>query len=455
MVVEWLSTYGMVVVLLLLCLFFSVVTWQDQAPTGASAGEQVADAIRAEHGETPRLLFVIRDLPDERAYAGAVYKSFAAAYQKTYTQNSPALSQPPTTIRGEPRDARRALEEFARRGMKFDAIVASDVTASWLVLTERGDISPALADTPVYKPVPYRWPNFLKRSNLLNIANQIAVIAIVAIGATLVIITGGIDLSVGSLIALSAVVAALLIELGGATQASVLVMVGASLSAVVVCGLVGLLSGSLITLLRIRPFIVTLAMMLVARGAAYILARGQSVYKVPESFIWLGRGADLFGIPNAVVLTIALYAIAHVLMSRTVLGRHLYAVGGNPRAAFLSGIPVKSVVMFAYLCSGALAGVGGVVMASTYRGGSPTYGNMYELYTIAAVVVGGTSLKGGSGRVFGTLVGALVIAVIQNGMNLTNVEPYTQMVVLGLVILGAVILDTLRQRLLSGRTDED
>lgn len=453
--IDLLSRFGMVLVLLLLCAFFSVVTYQDQAQTGASAGEQVADAVRAKHGNAPRLLFILRDRDEDRAYAGAVYRSFSAALDKADNDRSPALPQPPTIITGQPRDVRRTFEELRARKKTFDAIVATDVTASWLVVAQRGEIDPALARVPVYKPVPYRWPNFLKRSNLLNIANQIAVIAIVAIGATLVIITGGIDLSVGSLLALSAVVAALLIELGGGVRASVVVMTAACLAAIVVCGLIGLGSGALITLLRIRPFIVTLAMMLVARGAAFMLARGQSVYKVPESFVWLGRGADLFGIPNAVVLTILLYLVAHVLMSRTVLGRHLYAVGGNPRAAFLSGIPVKGVVTFAYVCSGALAGVGGVVMASTYRGGSPNYGNMYELYAIAAVVVGGTSLKGGSGRVVDTLIGALIIAVIQNGMNLTSVEPYTQMVVLGLVILGAVVLDTLRQRLLTGRTEDD
>jgi ribose transport system permease protein len=434
----------MVVVLLLLCLFFSVVTWQKQSPTGAQAGEQVASDILAAYGPQARVLIVARSQPDDRLFASAVAETLSTAGAKDVE-----------VVVGEPRDARKELQRQADDSRKLDAIAATSTTAAWLVITDRATTFPTLATSRVFTPATYSWPNFLKRDNLLNIANQIAVIAVVAIGATLVIITGGIDLSVGSLIALAAVVATLLIESGGATDASVLVMVGASLSAIVVCGLVGLFSGSLVTMLGIRPFIVTLAMMLVGRGVAYILARGQSVYKVPESFVWLGRGANLFGIPNAVLLTLVLYGIAHVLMSRTVLGRHLYAVGGNRRAAFLSGIPVKSVVMFAYVCSGALAGLGGVVMASQYRSGSPTYGNMYELYTIAAVVVGGTSLKGGEGRVFGTLVGALVIAVIQNGMNLTNVEPYTQMVVLGLVILGAVIVDTLRQRFVSGRPNDE
>jgi ribose transport system permease protein len=178
---------------------------------------------------------------------------------------------------------------------------------------------------------------------------------------------------------------------------------------------------------------------------AYILAQGQSIYQIPDSFVWLGRGADLFGLPNAVVLLLVLYALAQVLMARMKLGRYLYAVGGNAEAARLSGVPVRRVLLFAYVASGLLAGLGGVIMASQLKSGSPTYGNMYELYVIAAVVVGGTSLSGGEGRMLGTLTGAFTIAVIQNGMNLTNVESYTQKVVLGLVILGAVLLDKLRQ----------
>jgi ribose transport system permease protein len=141
-----------------------------------------------------------------------------------------------------------------------------------------------------------------------------------------------------------------------------------------------------------------------------------------------------------------LYTGAHLLMTRTVLGRRIYAVGGNPEAARLSGVPVAKVILFVYTACGCLAGLGGIVQASQLQSGAPTYGVMYELYVIAAVVVGGTSLAGGTGRVLGTLIGAFIIAVIQNGMNLTGVESYTQKVVMGLVILGAVLLDQLRNR---------
>ena len=336
--------------------------------------------------------------------------------------------------------------------MKLDAIACNQATAAWSVFDDLKKDFPALGAPLVMQPRSYKWPNFLKRDNLLNIANQIAVIAIVAIGMTMVIITGGIDLSVGSLIALSAVVAGLGIRDGfGGTGASVGGMIVASVVAILVCGGAGALSGGMVTLFGIPPFIVTLAMMLVASGSAFLLSHGQSVYQVPDSFVWLGRGADFFNLPNAVVLMAALYVGAHIVMTRTVLGRFLYAVGGNRVAARLSGVPVKRVLLTAYIVSGLLAGLGGVIMASQLKSGAPTYGGMYELYVIAAVVVGGASLNGGSGRMFGTLIGAFTIAVIQNGMNLTNVESYTQKVVLGLVILGAVMLDLLRRRGRSGK----
>ena len=185
--------------------------------------------------------------------------------------------------------------------------------------------------------------------------------------------------------------------------------------------------------------------MFIARGFAYILAENQSIYQVPDSFVWLGRGADLFGIPNAVLLMVVLYAAAHILMTRMTLGRYVYAVGGNAEAARLSGVPIRGVLLFVYALSSALAGLGGVIMASQLKSGSPTYGQMYELYVIAAVVVGGTSLAGGEGKVLGTLIGSFIIAVIQNGMNLTGVESNRQKVVLGLVILGAVLADTLKK----------
>jgi len=433
---HFLTEYGMILVLLLLCAFFSAVTYSEQSPAGETAARQLASDLLRQPGKGGRVLIVVRSQSDDALFARALEQ-----------QLSTGGVHVAGVVRGEPKDARETLKKLAASGEKLDAIAGNQVTAGWPVFADLGADFPTLGNPRVVKPRGYNWPNFLKSDNLLNIANQIAVIAIVAIGMTIVIITGGIDLSVGSLIALSAVLAARFIrDYAGALHATTLGMTIVCVVAVLLCGLVGMFSGGMVTVCDIPPFIVTLAMMLVASGLAYLLAQGQSIYQLPDSFVWLGRGANFLGVPNAVLLMLALYAAAHVLMSRMKLGRYIYAVGGNREAARLSGVPVRAVLLFAYAASGVLAGLGGVVTASQLKSGSPTYGNMYELYVIAAVVVGGTSLSGGEGKMLGTLIGAFTIAVIQNGMNLTNVESYTQKVVLGLVILAAVVLDTLRHR---------
>ena len=232
----------------------------------------------------------------------------------------------------------------------------------------------------------------------------------------------------------------------GGPDASVTGMIVASVLAILGCGILGLFSGSMVAYFGVPSFVASLGMMMVASGFAYMISGGLSIYQISSSFDWLGRGEAFWGIPNAVVLMVLLYIVAHFVMSRTTAGRYIYAVGGNPEAARLSGVPVKRILLWVYTVSGALAGLGGVVMASQFRSGDPKYGLMYELYVIAAVVVGGTSLAGGRGKVFGTLIGAFIIAVIQNGMNLTGVQSYTQKVVLGLVLLAAVLLDMLKKR---------
>jgi ribose transport system permease protein len=215
-----------------------------------------------------------------------------------------------------------------------------------------------------------------------------------------------------------------------------------------VCGIFGVFTGLIVTGFGIQPFIVTLGVMQIARGLAYEISRGQPIRDIPASFVWLGRGAEpLFSVPYGVILMAVIYAAAYIIMTHTTFGRYVYAVGGNREAARLSGVNVKGVLVSVYTIVAVLAGLGGVVMASQLNSGSPTFAPMYELYVIAAVVVGGTSLAGGEGKILGTLVGAFIIAVINNGMNLTNVEPYTQMVVLGAVILGSVLLDRLKTRI--------
>jgi ribose transport system permease protein len=338
---------------------------------------------------------------------------------------------------------RRALQALAGAS-DTERHLAAPASAEAVVAAIRADLT-GLEDAVTWTPTARRWPTFLLKANLLNVASQVAVIAILAIGMTLVILTAGIDLSVGSLIALSAVTVAWCVgRLGGAgaSGASVVLAAAAGIGA---CAGTGALSGLVITRFRVPPFIATLAMMQVASGVAYLVSRGRPIHDLPAGFEALGRGVDpLFGIPHSVTLMAVLYVVAHLLLTRTVFGRHVYAVGGNAEAARLAGVPVRRVLLLVYTACGALAGLGGVLMASQLKSGAPTYGVTYELHVIAAVVVGGTSLFGGEGRISGTLVGALIMAVIQNGMNLTNVESYTQKVVLGLVILGAVLLEQVR-----------
>ncbi|HLE60458.1 MAG TPA: ABC transporter permease [Thermoanaerobaculaceae bacterium] len=429
-----LSAYGMFGVLVLLAAFFSVATIQEQQPAGEAAARSLARQLDGTNLEGAAVVIVGRGGDEDARFAGAL-----ARRVRDWTGVAPVV------VTGDPAEARAALVRVAEQGVTRCVVATTQASAP--VVRSILESLPALAGARVLTPASYRWPTFLLPENLRNVANQIAVIAILAVGMTMVIVTGGIDLSVGSLIALAAVVTASLIGRMGGEGAGTGAMVLGGLATMVLCGAIGAFSGVMITRFRVPPFIATLAVMQVASGLAYIISEGRPVYRLPQSFVLLGRGADpVLGIPWAVLLMGVLYAAAHVLMSRTTLGRYIYAVGGNAEAARLAGVRVAAVLLFVYAACGALAGLGGVVMASQLRSGAPTYGLMYELYVIAAVVVGGTSLSGGEGTIPGTLVGAFIIAVIQNGMNLTHVESYTQKVVLGLVILGAVLLDRLKQR---------
>ncbi len=428
------SGYGMAGVLALLAAFFSVATLQDQQPEGAAAARALEEQLSGADLRGAVTVIVGR--------GGEEDARFASALAPRVRERSGAE---PVVVTGDPAEARSALERVAQRGAPR-CVIATTAASEPVV---RGLLAslPSLSGARVLVPPSYRWPTFLLAENLRNVANQIAVIAILAVGMTMVIVSGGIDLSVGSLIALAAVVTASLIGRMGGEEAGAGAMLLGAAATLGLCALIGTFSGLVITRFRVPAFIATLGVMQVASGLAYILSEGKPIYRLPPGFVTLGRGADpLLGIPWAVLLMGVLYAAAHLLMSRTVLGRYLYAVGGNAEAARLAGVRVSAVLIFAYAACGALAGLGGVVMASQLRSGAPTYGVMYELYVIAAVVVGGTSLSGGEGTIPGTLVGAFIIAVIQNGMNLTQVESYTQKVVLGLVILGAVLMDRLKQR---------
>ncbi|MBT5322309.1 MAG: ABC transporter permease, partial [Verrucomicrobiales bacterium] len=212
------------------------------------------------------------------------------------------------------------------------------------------------------------------------------------------------------------------------------------------CGLFGVFSGVMVTAFRIPAFICTLGVMMIARGLALTIAPRENISVDAAGIDWLGSQSSLFGVPNPVMLMIFLFIGAHILMTRTTLGRYIYAVGGNPEAARLSGVPVKWVLVFVYALCGLLAGVAGIINASLFGNGNPRFGEGEELQVIAAVVVGGTSLAGGEGRILGTLIGALIIAVIYSGMNQTGVGEHMQKVVFGLLILAAVLLDQLKKR---------
>ena len=306
---------------------------------------------------------------------------------------------------------------------------------------------PSLAPARVIKPASYRWPTFLTAGNLRSIVNNIAIVAMIAIGMTMVIITAGIDLSVGSLIALSSVVVAVCVQrLAGDAEPSVPTLLLGSLVAIGICGLFGLFSGIMVTAFDIPAFIVTLALMQIARGVAFKLAGGPTPVEIAlDRFHWIG-GGDLWAVPIPVIMMAVLYLVAHLVMAHTALGRYIYAVGGNAEAARLSGVPVKRILLFTYVICGGLAGLAGVIDAALFRVGRATAGTGYELQIIAAVVVGGTSLAGGEGKVLGTLIGALILSVIQNGMKLTNIDAFTQMIVFGALILVAVLLDRLKEK---------
>ena len=295
---------------------------------------------------------------------------------------------------------------------------------------------------------------FFSLGNGMTVALQVTSIAYLGIGATCVIITGGIDLSVGSILALAGVVAALSVRAGVDVPFAMLLglLTGAA------CGLV---NGLCVTLLRLPPFIATLAMMLVARGVALQITDAKAIGGLGESFAALGNGslwrvvrigADGFpdvvfpGIPYPVLLMIALALGAGLMLSRSRLGRHLYAVGSNAEAARLSGIDVRRVTLFAYVLSGALAGLAGCVLMSRLVTAQPSEGVMYELDAIAAAVIGGTSLTGGIGTVSGTVIGAFVIGILRNGLNMTGVSAFVQQIIIGLVILVTVWIDQLRNR---------
>jgi ribose/xylose/arabinose/galactoside ABC-type transport system permease subunit/ABC-type sugar transport system substrate-binding protein len=280
-------------------------------------------------------------------------------------------------------------------------------------------------------------PHFLGPENLLNVMQQSAINAILGIGLTFVIISGGIDLSVGSVLALSGLVVADLLVAGHSPLV-------ASAAGVAVGAACGLANGTITTLGRIPPFITTLGMMLIARSGAKIYSSSKPISGLPDSFRALA--GNLAGIPVFVVVVAMLFVLAHLVLTRTKLGRYSYAIGGNEQAAWLSGVRVGRYKVAIYTLSGAMAGVAAVLMTARLNAASPLSGEMYELYAIAAAVIGGVSLMGGEGGVLGTLVGALIMGTLRNGLNALDVPSALEGMVVGGVLVAAVVFDRARHR---------
>ncbi|AKU26511.1 ribose ABC transporter permease [Geobacillus sp. LC300] len=278
--------------------------------------------------------------------------------------------------------------------------------------------------------------DFLTMDNWLNLLRQVSINALIAFGMTFVILTGGIDLSVGSVLALSSAITAGMMAQG--MNGFVAILVG------LLAGMVmGVLNGVIITKGKVAPFIATLATMTAFRGLTLVYTDGRPITGFASDdimFQMIGRGY-FFGIPVPIILMLTVYIALYVVLKKTTFGRHTYAIGGNEEASRLSGLRVDRLKIYVYALTGALSALAGLILTSRLNSAQPTAGTAYELDAIAAVVLGGTSLSGGRGWIFGTLVGALIIGVLNNGLNLLNVSSFYQQVIKGAVILLAVLLD--------------
>jgi ribose transport system permease protein len=284
-------------------------------------------------------------------------------------------------------------------------------------------------------------PHFLTNTNLSSVVRQTAVINIMALGMTLIIVSGGIDLSVGAILAMGGLLGTMAMEKGYSIPVGVLVGIATG------C-FWGFVNGLLTTKLRINPFIVTLGTLGIVRGLTLIISNGLPVHQIPQSFSFLGEGTVL-GVPFVLWVLLACAVAMHVIMEHTRLGRYAFAIGSNPDAAFYAGIPVAFHVTAVYAIGGALTGLAGMIEASRLMTGQPTAGQGYELQAIAAVVIGGGSLRGGEGSVMGTLVGAFIMGLLSNGSDLLGISPYLQQAIIGAVIILAVSVDELRKRKMS------
>lgn len=290
--------------------------------------------------------------------------------------------------------------------------------------------------------------HFATKDNLFNVARQISVNICISVGMTMVILTGGIDLSVGSILAFTGAVAAGLfkngLEIEGMNLFVGTTLFGAICIALVVGVFLGWFNGLMITKFKVPPFVATLAMLTIARGLTMLYTKGFPITQLGGQFNYIGTGWFL-GMPMPVWISIVVISVSVFFMNKTRTGRYIYAIGGNERAAILSGVKVNKVKLFVYMIAGALAGIGGLLVTARLDSAQPNAGMGYELDSIAAVVIGGTSLSGGKGSIIGTVIGAGIIGVLNNGLVLLNVSPFWQQVIKGLVILLAVIIDKIQK----------
>jgi ribose transport system permease protein len=281
-------------------------------------------------------------------------------------------------------------------------------------------------------------PEFLTVNNLLNVLRQVSITGIVAVGMTFVIISGGIDISVGSTVALGGVVAVACLTAGFGIPLAIL-------AALAVGSAVGAINGGLISFARVSPFVTTLGTMYVIRGMTLVVTNGQAFWGLPPEFARIGQGYALH-VPIPVIIMLMIYLAGYVLLRFFVFGRHVLAVGGDEEAARLCGIPVKGTKTMTYALSGMLAAVAGVILAGRLGSAQPSVGEGYELIAIAATVIGGTSLTGGKGTIMGTLIGTIILGIVSNALNLWGVASFYQTVIIGGIVLAAVLADKLRKK---------
>jgi ribose transport system permease protein len=281
-------------------------------------------------------------------------------------------------------------------------------------------------------------PVFFQVTNIINVVRQTSIYGIMAVGMTFVILTGGIDLSIGSILAISGAILAGMLKAGD----SILLAVVAAIGIGILCGL---MNGFFITVGKITPFVATLGMMSIARGFTLIYTKGYPISGFSTSFRFIGAGY-VFGLPVPIIMFLAIVILANIVLTQTKLGRYTYAIGGNEETVKLSGINSGFYKTLVYVIAGATAAISALILTSRLNSAEPVAATGYELDVIAAVVIGGTSLNGGRGSVWGTFIGSLLIGVINNGMNLIGISSYFQLVVKGLIIIGAVWLDRLRDQ---------